>query len=92
MYGEVQFNIKQRPSILNFCSFEVCRASRPCLKNSELGFRLTNRPLNNVTNISKQYSTGWHREQWDFQNNEKTMEHSDNWIVIGFVLCALKCD
>ena len=21
--------------------------------------------------------TGWHGEQWDFQNNEKTMKHSD---------------
>ena len=25
--------------------------------------------------------TGWHGEQWDFQNNEKTMEHSDHWIM-----------
>jgi hypothetical protein len=25
--------------------------------------------------------TGWHAEQWDFQKNEKTMEHSDHWIV-----------
>jgi hypothetical protein len=24
--------------------------------------------------------TGWHGEQWDFQNNEKTMEHSDHRI------------
>jgi hypothetical protein len=24
--------------------------------------------------------TRWHGEQWDFQNNEKTMEHSDHWI------------
>jgi hypothetical protein len=24
--------------------------------------------------------TGWHGEQWDFQNNEKTMEHSDHWM------------
>jgi hypothetical protein len=22
-------------------------------------------------------SFGWRREQWDFQNNEKTMEHSE---------------
>jgi hypothetical protein len=22
-------------------------------------------------------------EQWKFQNNEKTMKHSDHWIVIG---------
>ena len=28
--------------------------------------------------------TGWHGEQWDFQNNEKTMEHSDHWIVTGW--------
>jgi hypothetical protein len=26
-------------------------------------------------------TTGWHGEQWDFQNNEKTMEHSDRWIA-----------
>jgi hypothetical protein len=25
--------------------------------------------------------TGWHGEQQDFQNNEKTMEHSDHWMV-----------
>jgi hypothetical protein len=25
--------------------------------------------------------TGWHAEQWDFQKNDKTMEHSDHWIV-----------
>jgi hypothetical protein len=24
------------------------------------------------------------REQWDFQNNEKIMEHSDHWIVTGW--------
>jgi hypothetical protein len=28
--------------------------------------------------------TGWHGEQWDFQNNEKTMEHPDHWIVTGW--------
>jgi hypothetical protein len=22
----------------------------------------------------------WHGSQWHFQNNEKTMEHSDHWI------------
>ena len=22
--------------------------------------------------------TGWHREPWDFQNNEKTVEHFDH--------------
>jgi hypothetical protein len=26
-------------------------------------------------------TTGWHGEQWEFQNNEKTMEHSDHWIA-----------
>jgi hypothetical protein len=26
--------------------------------------------------------TGWHGEQWVFQNNEKTMEHPDHWIMI----------
>jgi hypothetical protein len=26
--------------------------------------------------------TGWHREQWDLQNNEKTMEHSNHWIMM----------
>jgi hypothetical protein len=26
--------------------------------------------------------TGWHGEQWDFQNNGKTMEHSDHWIMM----------
>jgi hypothetical protein len=28
--------------------------------------------------------TGWHGEQRDFQNNEKTMEHSDSWIMTGW--------
>jgi hypothetical protein len=31
--------------------------------------------------------TGWHGEQWDFQNNEKIMEHSDHWMAwrtVGF--------
>jgi hypothetical protein len=28
--------------------------------------------------------TGWHGEQWDFQNNEKTMKHSDHWIMTGW--------
>jgi hypothetical protein len=28
--------------------------------------------------------TGWHGEQWDFQNNEKTMQHSDHWIMTGW--------
>ena len=28
--------------------------------------------------------TGWHGEQWDLQNNEKTMEHSDHWILTGW--------
>ena len=26
--------------------------------------------------------TGWHGEQWDFQNNEKTVGHSDHWMVL----------
>ena len=25
----------------------------------------------------------WYGEQWDFQNNKKTMEHSDHWIMTG---------
>ncbi len=29
-------------------------------------------------------NTGWHGEQWDFQNNEKTMKHSDHWIMSGW--------
>jgi hypothetical protein len=32
--------------------------------------------------------TGWHGEQWDFQNNKKTMKHSDHdwmaWKTVGF--------
>jgi hypothetical protein len=28
--------------------------------------------------------TGWHGEQWDFQNNKKTMTHSDHWIITGW--------
>jgi hypothetical protein len=28
--------------------------------------------------------TGWHGEQWDFQNSEKTMEHFDRWIMTGW--------
>jgi hypothetical protein len=28
--------------------------------------------------------TGWHGEQWDFQNNEKTMEQSDHWTMTGW--------
>ena len=27
--------------------------------------------------------TGWHGEESDFQNNEKTMEHSDHRIMTG---------
>ena len=33
--------------------------------------------------------TGWHGEQWDFQNNEKTMEHSldHDWMrTVGFTM------
>jgi hypothetical protein len=26
--------------------------------------------------------TVWHGEQQDFQNNEKTMEYFNNWIII----------
>jgi hypothetical protein len=32
----------------------------------------------------KDWITGWHREQWDIQNNKKAMEHSDHWIAIGW--------
>jgi hypothetical protein len=28
--------------------------------------------------------TGWHGEQWYFQNNEKTLEHSDHLIMTGW--------
>ena len=28
--------------------------------------------------------TGWHGEQRDFQNNEKSIEHSDHWIRTGW--------
>jgi hypothetical protein len=28
--------------------------------------------------------TGWYGEQWDFRNNEKTMKHSDHWIMTGW--------
>jgi hypothetical protein len=28
--------------------------------------------------------TGGHEEQWDFQNNENTMELSDHWNMIGW--------
>jgi hypothetical protein len=28
--------------------------------------------------------TGWHGEQWGFQNNEKTMKHSDHWTMTGW--------
>jgi hypothetical protein len=35
--------------------------------------------------------TGWHGEQWDFQNNEKTMmEHSDHWIVTAWMALPAK--
>ena len=27
--------------------------------------------------------TGWHGEQWGFQNNDKRMEHSDHGIMTG---------
>ena len=27
--------------------------------------------------------TRWHGEQWDFKNNEKTMEHSNHWVMTG---------
>jgi hypothetical protein len=35
--------------------------------------------------------TGWHGEQWDFQNNEKTMEHFDHWIMTECLLTIQKC-
>ena len=35
--------------------------------------------------------TGWHEEQWDFQNNEKTMENSDHWIMTAWHYCCAKC-
>jgi hypothetical protein len=28
--------------------------------------------------------TGWHGGQWDFENNEKIMQHFDQWIVTGW--------
>jgi hypothetical protein len=28
--------------------------------------------------------TGWHGEQWNFQNYENTTEHSDHWIMTGW--------
>ena len=28
--------------------------------------------------------TGWHGKQWDFQNSEKTMKHSDHWVMTGW--------
>jgi hypothetical protein len=28
--------------------------------------------------------TGWHGEQWGFQNHEKRMEQSDHWIATGW--------
>jgi hypothetical protein len=27
--------------------------------------------------------TGWHEEQWNFRT-EKTVEHSDHWIMTGW--------
>jgi hypothetical protein len=47
--------------------------------------------MENRVGFSKQWKgrsldrqTGWHGGQWDFQNNEKTMEHCDHWITIGW--------
>jgi hypothetical protein len=33
--------------------------------------------------------TGWHGQQWDFQNNETTMEHSDHWIMTEWHYCPI---
>ena len=33
-------------------------------------------------------TTGWHGEQWDFQNNEKTMEHSG--MELNYLHCKTK--
>ena len=33
------------------------------------------------TKLRKVELTGWHGEQWDYQNNEKTMEHSDHSVI-----------
>jgi hypothetical protein len=33
--------------------------------------------------MSKQLKTGWHGKL-NSQNNEKTMKHSDNWIMTGW--------
>jgi hypothetical protein len=32
--------------------------------------------------------TGWHGEQWYFQNNEKKMEHSHHWISKKALECS----
>ncbi len=40
-------------------------------------------PLTEFVRTMSALMTGWHGEKWNFQNNEKTMEHSDHWILIN---------
>jgi hypothetical protein len=47
------------------------------MQNSEI-FKTMKRQWNILITRS---CTGWHAEQWGFQMNDKTMEHSDHWIV-----------
>jgi hypothetical protein len=44
----------------------------------------TFRSIASMLNYLQKWVPGWHGEQWDFQNNEKTMEHSDHWIMTGW--------
>jgi hypothetical protein len=45
------------------------------MENGEI-FKTMKRQWNIL--ITGSCMTGWHGEQWDFQNNEKTMGHSDH--------------
>jgi hypothetical protein len=51
------------------------------MENSGI-FKTTKRQWNFP--ISGSFITGGHEEQWDFQNNENTMELSDHWNMIGW--------
>ena len=57
------------------------------MENSEI-FKTMKRQWNILITV---IVTGWHGEQWDFKNNEKTMEHSDHWIMSGWYYYYGKC-
>jgi hypothetical protein len=69
------------------------RFARPKIRGSTERFALSVDPL--ILGRAKRRSVfrliliigscpGWHGKQWYFQNNEKTIKHSDHWIMTGW--------